>query len=47
VKPELWFVALVRGEQDGSWEAEKVLQIPGKTVDNWALPTMPGLSMYL
>jgi len=29
--------------QDGKWAAEKVIQVPGKKVDNWALPTMPGL----
>jgi len=29
--------------QDGKWAAEKVIQVPGKKVDNWMLPTMPGL----
>lgn len=28
--------------QNGSWAAEKVITIPPKTVDNWALPEMPG-----
>lgn len=33
------------GVQDGKWAAEKVIEVPGKKVDNWALPTMPGLFM--
>ena len=32
--------------QDGKWAAEKVIQIPGKKVEGWALSTMPGLFMY-
>jgi selenium-binding protein 1 len=30
-------------EQSGKWAAEKVIQIPPKDVENWALPVMPGL----
>jgi selenium-binding protein 1 len=29
--------------QDNKWAAEKVISVPGKTVDGWALPVMPGL----
>jgi len=29
--------------EDDRWAAEKVIAIPGKTVENWALPTMPAL----
>ncbi|XP_063952516.1 methanethiol oxidase-like [Lytechinus pictus] len=28
---------------NGNWAAEKVISIPSKKVDNWALPDMPGL----
>ena len=28
--------------QSGKWAAEKVIQIPPKEVQNWALPVMPG-----
>jgi len=28
---------------DGKWAAEKVISIPSKTVEGWALPSMPGL----
>ena len=28
--------------QDGKWDAEKVIDIPSKKVDGWALPEMPG-----
>lgn len=30
-------------EPSGKWAAEKVIQIPPKDVENWALPVMPGL----
>jgi len=29
--------------QDGKWDAEKVISIPAKKVDNWMLPDMPGI----
>ncbi|ESO98803.1 hypothetical protein LOTGIDRAFT_203681 [Lottia gigantea] len=29
--------------QKGIWEAEKVIDVPSKTVTGWALPEMPGL----
>jgi selenium-binding protein 1 len=29
--------------QCGKWTAEKVIEIPAKNVENWLLPTMPGL----
>ena len=29
-------------EPSGNWAAEKVIQIPPKTVEGWALPEMPG-----
>ncbi|XP_071506993.1 methanethiol oxidase-like [Diadema antillarum] len=28
---------------EGSWSAERVIAVPPKAVDNWALPNMPGL----
>ena len=28
--------------QDGKWDAEKVIDVPSKKVDGWALPEMPG-----
>ncbi|XP_052105608.1 methanethiol oxidase-like isoform X1 [Mytilus californianus] len=28
---------------DGRWDAEKVIDVPSKKVQNWALPDMPGL----
>jgi len=28
--------------QDGKWSAEKVISVPSKKVENWALPDMPG-----
>nr|DBA13845.1 TPA: hypothetical protein GDO54_004879 [Pyxicephalus adspersus] len=28
---------------DGKWAAEKVIQVPNKKVEGWALPEMPGL----
>merc|ERR1712050_464108 len=28
---------------DGMWDAEKVIQVPPKKVENWALPVMPSL----
>ncbi|CAI9606552.1 unnamed protein product [Staurois parvus] len=28
---------------DGKWAAEKVIQVPPKKVEGWALPEMPGL----
>jgi len=28
---------------DGKWSAEKVITVPSKKVENWALPNMPGL----
>jgi len=28
---------------DGSWDAEKVIHVPPKDVEGWALPQMPGL----
>lgn len=30
-------------KQDGTWGAEKVIDVPSKKVENWALPEMPGL----
>ncbi|NP_001087138.1 methanethiol oxidase [Xenopus laevis] len=30
-------------EKDGKWAAEKVIQVPSKKVEGWALPEMPGL----
>jgi selenium-binding protein 1 len=30
-------------KEDGSWAAEKVITVPPKKVDGWALPDMPGL----
>ena len=35
-------VFVLRVMQDGKWAAENVIQVPGKKVDNWALPVMPG-----
>ncbi|XP_062512105.1 methanethiol oxidase-like [Corticium candelabrum] len=29
--------------QDGSWKADKVIDVPSKKVEGWALPDMPGL----
>ncbi|XP_075464167.1 methanethiol oxidase [Ascaphus truei] len=29
--------------QDATWAAEKVIQVPSKKVEGWALPDMPGL----
>ena len=29
--------------QTGSWDAEKVISIPSKKVEGWALPVMPGM----
>ncbi|KAM4662206.1 methanethiol oxidase [Discoglossus pictus] len=29
--------------KDGPWAAEKVIQVPSKKVEGWALPEMPGL----
>jgi len=34
---------VLRDVQEGKWAAEQVIEVPGKKVDNWALPTMPGL----
>lgn len=28
--------------QEGTWAAEKVIQIPNKKVEGWLLPEMPG-----
>ncbi|KAK3095951.1 hypothetical protein FSP39_021240 [Pinctada imbricata] len=28
---------------DGKWDAEKIISVPPKKVDNWLLPEMPGL----
>jgi hypothetical protein len=28
--------------QNGEWVAEKVISIPSKKVEGWALPEMPG-----
>ncbi|XP_077177252.1 methanethiol oxidase-like [Paroedura picta] len=33
--------------QDGSWTAEKVIQIPNKKVSGWLLPEMPALTTYI
>ena len=33
--------------QEGTWAAEKVISIPPKAVQNWALPDMPGMSALL
>ncbi|XP_077176415.1 methanethiol oxidase-like [Paroedura picta] len=33
--------------QDGSWTAEKVIQIPNKKVSGWLLPEMPAFNGYL
>jgi len=30
-------------DENGQWTAEKVIDVPGKAVENWALPSMPGL----
>jgi selenium-binding protein 1 len=30
-------------KDNGTWDAEKVIAIPAKKVENWALPDMPGL----
>ena len=30
-------------KDDGSWDAEKVVDIPPKKVEGWALPDMPGV----
>jgi len=30
-------------DESGKWEAEKVIDVPTKTVENWALPEMPGV----
>ncbi|XP_053330758.1 methanethiol oxidase isoform X2 [Spea bombifrons] len=30
-------------KQDGTWAADKVIQVPSKKVEGWALPDMPGL----
>ncbi len=29
--------------QDGKWDTKKVIDIPDKKVEGWALPSMPGL----
>ena len=29
--------------QDGKWATQKVIDVPGKKVDGWALPAMPGM----
>ncbi|XP_065064075.1 methanethiol oxidase-like [Rhopilema esculentum] len=29
--------------EDGTWKAEKVIEVPPKKVEGWALPNMPGL----
>ena len=28
--------------QEGTWSAEKVIDVPDKKVNNWLLPEMPG-----
>lgn len=34
--------------QKGDWNVEKVIQVPAKKVEGWALPDMPGwLFIYL
>lgn len=33
--------------QKGDWAAEKVIRIPSKKVEGWALPEMPGESVCL
>jgi methanethiol oxidase len=30
-------------KDDGKWDAEKVISVPSKKVESWALPDMPGL----
>ncbi|KAK2173963.1 hypothetical protein NP493_840g00015 [Ridgeia piscesae] len=34
-------------KEDGKWDAEKVISIPAKKVDNWMLPDMPALTTDL
>ena len=29
------------------WDAEKVISIPAKTVENWMLPEMPGMPLRI
>lgn len=31
--------------QEGSWSVEKVIDVPSKKVEGWALPEMPGISV--
>ena len=28
--------------QNGTWSTQKVIDVPGKKVEGWALPEMPG-----
>ena len=34
---------MAHAPQDDKWAAEKVIEVPAKKVDNWLLPTMPGV----
>ena len=31
--------------QEGSWSVEKVIDVPSKKVEGWALPEMPGIQV--
>ena len=33
--------------QEGSWSVEKVIDVPSKKVEGWALPEMPGIQMEM
>lgn len=39
---QLMFLASNSVSQKGDWAAEKVIKVPSKKVEGWALPEMPG-----
>ena len=39
----IWLTGMVMIFQVGTWCAEKVIDVPNKKVEGWALPEMPGL----
>ena len=42
--PICWNILKVHVKfQKGDWAAEKVITVPSKKVEGWALPEMPGI----
>lgn len=37
---------LILNLQQGTWSAEKVVDVPDKKVENWLLPDMPGKTSW-